>query len=196
MNSLSEIYSTLHSESILDVNNIDYKNCDKGTCHSYIDFYEQLFSHLKEQPVNVLEIGIYGGISILLWERYFKNSEKIVGVDIDLTWVQDKVVNESKTNKKIQLIQQDASVPSLLDVLDSNDTYDIIIDDGSHWVGHQLATFNILKSRMKVGGIYIIEDIQNDSEASYLKNSIPNSEIIDLRGIKNRYDDLVLVYKK
>lgn len=195
MNSLSEIYSTLHSESILDVNNIDYKNCDKGTCHSYIDFYEQLFSHLKEQPVNVLEIGIYGGISILLWERYFKNSEKIVGVDIDLTWVQDKVVNESKTNKKIQLIQHDASVPSLLDVLDSTDTYDIIIDDGSHWVGHQLATFNILKSRMKVGGIYIIEDIQNDGEASYLKNSIPNSEIIDLRGIKNRYDDLVLVYR-
>jgi hypothetical protein len=48
---------------------------------------------------------------------------------------------------------------------------------------------------MKVGGIYIIEDIQNDDEASYLKNSIPNSEIIDLRGIKNRYDDLVLVYR-
>ena len=148
MSKLSEIYDILHSQSILDIDNVDYKNCDKGTCHSYIDFYEQIFFPLREKQINILEIGIYGGISILLWERYFKNAEKIVGVDIDLNWVQDKVMNESRINKKIELIQHDASSPSLLGVLDSNDNYDIIIDDGSHWVGHQLASFNILKSRM------------------------------------------------
>ena len=53
-----------------------------------------------------------------------------------------------------------------------------------------------MSSCLADGGIYIIEDIQSELEAKKLNEAIPNSKIVDLRGVKNRYDDLILVYKK
>lgn len=36
---------------------------------------------------------------------------------------------------------------------------DIIIDDGSHISSHQILTFNVLWDKLKIGGLYFIEDI-------------------------------------
>lgn len=191
---LTEIYTNLYNSSIINPSRPGTDNCDKGTIHSYIPFYEQLFNSHREKNVNVLEIGIQGGICMLLWQEFFHNANKIVGVDISLDSVQQKVFESSKKNNKIEMVQHDATLPSVLDIL--HDNYDIIIDDGSHQLSHQLDSFNLFKDRLNDGGIYVIEDVQGDGDANYLKNSIPGSEIVDLRSVKHRYDDLVLVYRK
>lgn len=192
--SLIEIYSRLYLESIVEPHNPDHNNCDKGSTHSYIPYYESILSEKKNDSVNVLEIGVQGGICLLLWEQYFTNAKTVVGLDIDTSRVQQKVHQQSISTGKIKILQGDATNSQT--IADLNDTYDVVVDDGSHRVSDQLSSFKLLESRLNPGAIYIIEDIQNDQEAEFLKNSIPSSEIVDLRGVKGRYDDLLLIYRK
>ena len=75
-------------------------------------------------------------------------------------------------------------------------TFDVIIDDGSHIINDQINSFNILKHRMNPNGIYIIEDVNNiDLSRDRLTELHGNIKIIDNRHIKNRVDDVLVVYK-
>ena len=50
--------------------------------HGYTKVYEKYFERLKEKKLQILEIGIADGKSLLTWSDYFENST-IVGIDID-----------------------------------------------------------------------------------------------------------------
>lgn len=190
---LDQIYRTLYYQSIHNPADHDFQNSDKGTVHSYTDYYESLFSSLRDKPVRLLEIGVQGGISLLLWKEYFPKGE-ITGIDIDFSRVQTKVVEAAAAGHPIRMLQADAALPSVTDHLSGK--YDIIIDDGSHHFAHQITSFMILKDFLNKGGLYIIEDVQSESEAQHLNKLIPSSEIVDLRKVKNRYDDLLIVHRK
>ena len=56
-----------------EINN-KYKS-DKGFGHNYIDFYESIFNPIKENELNLLEIGVLFGNSLKLWSDYFINSK-------------------------------------------------------------------------------------------------------------------------
>jgi predicted O-methyltransferase YrrM len=189
---LDQIYRTLYYQSIVNPSDHDFQNSDKGTVHSYTDYYESLFSSLRDKPIRLLEIGVQGGISLLLWKEYFLKGD-ITGIDIDYSRVQRKVIEATSHDNPIRLIQSDATLPNVTNHLLGK--YDIIIDDGSHSFSHQIASFLILKDFLNTDGLYIIEDVQTELEAQYLNKLIPSSEIVDLRKIKNRYDDLLVVYK-
>jgi len=191
---LRDIYHRLYTECIIDVQDPDKSNCDKGSTHSYIDFYSILLSYYRDNPINLLEIGVQGGVCLLLWEKYFINANSITGIDIDISQIQNKVILHAEKTGNIKICNGDATSSDFISSL--NKTYDIIIDDGSHAVKDQLQSFILLEGRLNVGGIYIIEDIQNDAEADFLKKSIIGSYIIDLRSVKGRYDDVLIVYKK
>jgi predicted O-methyltransferase YrrM len=187
-----QIYRTLYYKSIVNPSDHDFQNSDKGTVHSYTEYYESLFSSLRDKPIRLLEIGVQGGISLLLWKEYFLKGD-ITGIDIDYSRVQRKVIEATSHDNPIRLIQSDATLPNVTNHLSGK--YDIIIDDGSHSFSHQIASFLILKDFLNTDGLYIIEDVQTELEAQYLNKLIPSSEIVDLRKIKNRYDDLLVVYK-
>ncbi len=77
-----------------------------------------------------------------------------------------------------------------------NYKFDIIIDDGSHILQDQIKTFHLLKKLMKKNGIYVIEDVNNiDTVKDEFLKLHTNCKIIDLRHIKNRYDDVLVVYQ-
>jgi hypothetical protein len=179
MKSLNEIY-------------LDYKSPeghgDKGTAHTYIDEYEKLLGQYRENST-VLEIGICQGESLKMWEEYFINSN-VYGIDITDQYIKDLIV-ENKYN----IIIGDACSENILKYL--NDLiFDVIIDDGSHLINDQINSFNILKNKMKPNGIYIIEDVNNlDSTIDTYKKLHNNVEIIDNRHVKNRVDDVLVIYK-
>ena len=180
MNTLEELRSSLNI------------NTDKNTIHAYFETYEILFSGLRNKPINLIEVGVFNGGSLKLWKEYFHPDSKIYGVDIDLS-----IINKDYTDyKNTVLIQKNASCidNSFLDPIE----FDIAIDDGSHTLRDQIKFFEIFKNKINPGGLLIIEDIQPEAY-SYFKNLTDNlhvGKLIDLRGIKNRYDDILFLYRK
>lgn len=160
---------------------------DKGGTHSYIETYDQLFEKYRNN-CSFLEIGLALGDSIKLFDEYFTNSN-IVGVDISV------VFTPSIYKNKVEIIQSDATKKEFLETIQGK-TFDIIIDDGSHMEDDQVVTFNLLKSRMNKGGIYIIEDILAlDQNRKRFESLHDNCEVIDLRKVKNRFDDVLIIYR-
>lgn len=163
---------------------------DKGGQHSYLEKYDELFKPFRIGG-SVLEVGLALGDSLRLWCRYFYES-RIFGVDISIVF--NKADIDPVTNS-LQVIEADATKKEFLSKIEGQ-TFYIIIDDGSHMEADQIATFELLKSKMNPGGIYIIEDIlaldQNRGRFTALHE---NCEIIDLRKVKGRFDDVLIVYR-
>lgn len=124
-------------------------NTDKATGHGYTEFYENYL--VKYINPNIFEIGVYDGASLKMWEEYF-GSPFIVGMDIE-----DKKQYEN-VNTKI-IIGDQGNRSDLLKCLDFCKEYQIIIDDGSHIIGHQISSFATLFPYLASGGTYILEDL-------------------------------------
>lgn len=159
---------------------------DKNSTHTYAETYDRLFAPFRN-GCNFMEIGLALGDSIKLFDRYFENA-KIIGVDITLVFPAGDYKNT------VSLIEADATKKEFLDKIE-NETFDIIIDDGSHMEADQFATFELLKHKMNKGGVYVIEDIlaldQNKHKFEALHD---NCEVIDMRS-NGRFDNVLIVYK-
>lgn len=161
---------------------------DKGTVHSYVEEYERLLAPYR-QGSTVLEIGVFSGACLQMWQEYFVDST-IIGVDLT-----DSMIQERYKNPPFHLILGNAASPEILDDLQGY-AFDVIIDDGSHIAEEQIKTFFLLKPLMRPGGIYIIEDIADiEKVGSVFRKIHHNCEIIDNRRIKNRPDDVLLIYR-
>lgn len=147
---------------------------DKSTFHNFTVFYEQHFRALRYEKLNILELGIYKGKSLLMLEEYFPNAN-IYAIDIN-----KDSVKEYGTRINTYLCSQDDE--SKLHELFSEIEFDIIIDDGSHMTLHQLKSFSFLFKKVKSGGLYVCEDLHTSLIESYI-----NSETIPLRLFEN-YD--------
>lgn len=178
MNSLAEIAARHSAEGA------DPGHGDKATVHSYIPHYERLLAPYRDN-CRLLEVGIACGNSLRMWAEYFGAKAEIVGVDIHV---------DCSPPPRTTLIQADATKPEVLEML-GNATFDVIIDDGSHMQADQEATFRLLSPRVRAGGLYIIEDILSPDAIPALAGLYSNCEVIDLRHVKGRFDDMLLVYK-
>lgn len=133
--------------------------------HSYSHKFDELFSKMKNVE-KVLEIGIgypelmekyvpgYNvGPSLKVWRDYFPNAQ-IYGVDnMEVCMFEDE---------RITTILCDQSNSRELEAIASKfGPFDIIIDDGSHEINHQILSAEVLLPHVKNGGLYIIEDIIN-----------------------------------
>lgn len=133
---------------------------DKGPLgHNYTKFYEMFFEPLRNEPVNLMEIGIDKGGSLRMWEEYFPHGD-IHGVDI-------KDCKQYRTKRIFTHICDQSKAQDLMILGNRYSQYfDIIIDDGSHVSGDMVKSFDILFRHLKPGGFYIIEDILWDYKNS------------------------------
>ena len=134
-------------------------NSDKISHHGYHRFYPWFLNHLRDQNINLLEIGIDKTESLKLWKNYF-GSVNLHGIDIDDKEFHDAEVTLHKIDQS-NSIQLDKFVATI------GIKFDVILDDGSHVPEHQMLTISKFWELLKPGGIYIIEDI----ETSYWKKS-------------------------
>lgn len=124
-------------------------NTDKITHHRYGDAYDFLFNKFnREDNLNILEIGTQKGGTLLAWKEYFPNAD-ITGVD-----VVDVVPDEYRVDTVKRVIA---------DIKDYRDDrkFDIVIDDGSHYLADMVYVISRYMVKLNNNGILIIEDIRN-----------------------------------
>lgn len=144
--------------------------CEKWGEHFYTPHYQKHFRRLRNEPVTLLELGVggwgdptKGGSSLRMWQAFFPKG-KVYGVDI-----------QEKRLPGLTTFQGSQDDPDFLArIIDEIGRPNIIVDDGSHYTHHVIASFNILFPLLKDDGIYAIEDLQS----SYW----PSTEIEDWNG--------------
>lgn len=168
---------------------------DKGDLHSYVEVYEEILSPYRETAKNILEIGLFNGASLLLWEQYF--SGNVYGIDCsdqphggmaDLR----PLINEGGHN--ILIFDAESHDDVLLHFAGMK--FDIIIEDCQHNIPQQLKLYEVFKPYLNKGALYIIEDIENLDESRLLFEHIDDEKkviIIDNRELKKRYDDCLVI---
>jgi len=181
---------------LIDILNKKGYNTDKHTNHNYIQgYYDEAFMPYKEQNINFLEIGILAGESMKLWHDYFINAKNIVGIDIFARVSRPQVESNLRDfDVKLHAINShgdgdfitgsaEGDEQKLKDFKKHYGGFDIIIDDGHHRASSQINTYNRFSDLMNKDGLYIIEDIIQES-VSEIKENIPNIEVLISNGNK------------
>lgn len=160
--------------------------------HTYSTDYFKLFAPLQKNVKVFVEIGVGNiklmagrivpadkyqpGASLRAWNDFFP-SANIYGLDINKTdffeydrvscmWTdQSSALELKKTLDKITTLEGGKQV-------------DVILDDGSHIVEHQLLSIKTLKSYLKPGGLYIIEDIKNKDLDKFVNLEVEGLEVV------------------
>lgn len=179
---------------------------DKNDWHSYCDYYEEALLPYVDKEVSVLEIGTNYGGSAILWYEYLKKSNLVL-LDIDET-IHPKIWEIFDNDRFVYAncdAYQESSAEEVKNIMTNG--IDILFEDGPHTIESQLKTLDLYLDQLNPGGIIFIEDIQDFDYLEKLKNRLEEItegdsnyryevENIDLRHIKDRYDDLIFVVKK
>jgi hypothetical protein len=161
--------------------------------HGFTSIYDDLFFSIKDESFNLLEIGVYFGSSIRMWNEYFKNaiiygSDTFQGFQGNGSSFKDpkKYYNEWLENKpnniKLDILNQSSKTEliNFYNKYNDNTKFKIIIDDGSHLMKDQQLTFFYLFDLLENGGIYVIEDIHTSDQRDYDVNASNSTKQIFL----------------
>ena len=129
------------------------KNLKKIKAHGYTKFYENIFSGIKNEKINIMELGsFYGNASAALY-FYFKNS-KIYGGDINpdmFKYKSNRIKNfyiNSSSNESIKK-----------EIINLDISFKIIIEDASHMLKDQIISLFLLFQKLEPGGYFIVEEL-------------------------------------
>lgn len=144
-------------------------NTDKGSnYHDYLNIYEKYFSKYRDTLENFLEIGIWKGDSIQMWREYF-NVGNLVALDII------PLPNIILPNTKLLKCDQ-SNRNQLSNIINTTySQFDIIIDDGGHWMHQQQISLGYLFKYLKPGGVYVIEDLHTSGHPHYTRRGDTNT---------------------
>lgn len=158
------IFSTvlLHGEESLSDLALEL-DTDKGPqAHNYTEIYVHYFAPLRDKSIKFLEIGIGNGRSVLMWEQYFPNAE-FHFIDND-----PRILEMPKSKGTFyHLLDQGDRVSLEEFVENAGGDFDIIIDDGGHFMHQQIISFQTLFPHLKSGGLYVIEDLHTSYWTSF-----------------------------
>jgi hypothetical protein len=161
---------------------------DKEFVHHYVsNFYQSMFQPIQQDKIHLFEIGTCTGASLKMWKEFFVNG-KVEGVDNEDKRIKEYIDSEIIYHHVDAYEQQ---------VVNSLPNFDIIIDDGPHTLGSQLAAINQYYSKLKDGGIFVIEDIESDDNIRILSGETQKifgkpANIIDKRAEVGLSNEILL----
>lgn len=140
----------IETKTCMSVNN---RGTDKEYNHLYLSrVYGPLFEQFK--PIKkLLEIGIGGGCSAELWLKYL-TPDLIIAIDTDKDFYEHL---ENRKLPSVKLLFGDAYSRAIHRLWPTD--LDIIIDDGPHAYWSLKAAARIFLSKLRPGGVLVIEDI-------------------------------------
>lgn len=128
--------------------------------HNFVDLYDRYLTPLQDSVHRILEIGVFNGASHKMWKCFFDSAE-VYGIDIrPKPWVEQLGIHTYVTNQ--------ANREQLQVFVDSSGGhFDVIIDDGGHYMSHQQVSLGFLFDQVEPGGLFIIEDVHTSIPAYY-----------------------------
>ena len=120
----------------------------------------------RHSAVKLLEIGLgctmnTGSASINLWQEYFTGGLDLWMADLDAECAA-KVQNTTRNPILLGDQSSEADLLRWVDASGERNSFDFIVDDGSHNPAHQLEAFRVLfEHGLKPGGTYFMEDIES-----------------------------------
>ena len=126
---------------------------DKSSAHhDFLRHYEGFLSQGRSPVKALLEIGVFNGSSLKMWQRFYPEA-KITALDVD-----PRCLEFGGGNGQVLLCDQ-SDVEQLTNVAVNHGPFDVVVDDGSHIWSHQILTFETMFPYVAPGGAYILEDI-------------------------------------
>lgn len=141
-----------------------FRNNDKRLIHKwmhYFDIYHRHLARFRRKKITVVEFGVSHGGSLQMWRRYFGPRARIYGVDID-----PRCARFAGWRTKIFIGDQEDR-DFLRRIADEVGPIDVLIEDGGHTMGQQVATFEELYPKVKEDGVFLIEDLHTSYWPSY-----------------------------
>ena len=164
---------------------------DKEFNHKYCTaFYDKEFLKYKYKNIRLLEIGVHRGGGLAVFQEYFKDGD-IYGVDpMDFGAKQN-----CEKFPRVKIFYEDGYRQEFADKMPD---FDIIIDDGPHTRESHLQSLKVYLSKLKPGGVFVIEDIAQIEWTKEYVMLVPNDmsyEVIDAREISNMSDSIMFVVR-
>lgn len=131
-------------------------SCDKF--EHYFPLYDRYFGSFVDKSPKVLEIGVQYGGSAEMWRKYFGEGTTVHGVDIAPLCEETDYLTLHCGDQGSEAFWDDLAFDS--------ETFDIVMDDGSHENDDQILTLKKTFGLLKEGGIYWCED----THTSYYSN--------------------------
>jgi hypothetical protein len=135
---------------------------DKAYDHQFLDGYDNFFTECNIEVKTLIEVGIFDGNSLRMWRDYFPEA-MIYGIDFEPR----RLIYENKIKS---FFGDQSKVNTISDIVKKFDC-DVFIDDGSHFIDHQINTFNEIWPLLKKEAIYIMEDLHTSYDKYYVRNN-------------------------
>lgn len=96
-----------------------------------------------------------------MWQHYFHDDSRIIGVDID-----ERCRQFAGGNVSIEIGDQEDR-DFLRSLAAEHGPFDVVIEDGGHRMGQQIATFEEIYPAMSEDGCFLIEDLHTSYWPTY-----------------------------
>jgi len=118
---------------------------------AYTDIYARYLRAWRRRRFTLLELGVFRGDSLRMWNAYFPRAE-VIGLDLEPRAVERAAGFDVTTGS-----QADPAV--LGGILERHPDVRVVVDDASHVTSLTIASFRYLFPRLPRGSLYIIEDL-------------------------------------
>lgn len=119
----------------------------------YFDAYNRHLSKYIGRELGVVEIGVYSGGSLGMWQSYFGPQCKMYGVDKEQAC-------KAYEGDGVRVFIGDQAQRSFWQQFKREvPLVDIVIDDGGHTPEQQIVTLEEMLPHLRPGGVYICEDV-------------------------------------
>ena len=133
--------------------------CDKAVKHNYHTVYEPEFEAIRNETINILEVGVFKGDSVRAWLEFFPNAT-IYGIDV-FTRVKPEDIDVLQ-HERVKWLKADSTNIAVRDQIKKEwprIRFDIVIDDGLHTPDANAKTLHNLFPLLKKNGKFYVEDV-------------------------------------
>lgn len=142
--------------------------------------YESLFRSYRDRKITFVEIGTKDGGSLLMWKKFFHNSSRIIGIDVN-----PKAKELEQYGVEIFIGDQSDSI-FWKNFFEKVGNVDIVLDDGGHTNTQQIITVENAVKNINNNGMLIIED----TFTSYLNKFANPDKYSFINYAKKKIDDI------